>query len=182
MSPRGALAMLCHAPRARILCQKIPRGRHARASPRAHVQILPESSPSSALSLALPSLSPSSPVTALLIMSPPWSTSSCHRARPSHRPAPRCPRAGAAFETRWASSHRPPQSWPQEFCHASWPICACDAFCQPSFLGLPGASWTSWGFLEGLLAPPGPSWGLLGRDSLGPSGDSWGLLGTPGVS
>ena len=61
---------------------KIPRGRHARASPRAHVQILPESSPSSAPSLALPSLSPSSPVTAL--PGPPWGVLSDPRASSGH--------------------------------------------------------------------------------------------------
>ena len=38
---------------------------------------------------------------AFRITSPPLSTSSCRRARANHRPATMCPRASAAFETRW---------------------------------------------------------------------------------
>ena len=54
--------------------------------------------------------------------------------------------------------------------------------CPNPFLGLPGASWASWGFLEGLLAPPGHSWGEARWGRQGTPGASWGSLGCPETS
>ena len=134
ISSRDALAMLCHAPRARIPCNERKNTRAPCAGRCARMISLTDSLNFCARGLPhqrrhrhgnhLPHrqmgiiivivvaiigsvigravvISSSPPPSSSSLSSKSLSTSSCDRARPSHRPALECSHASAALETRW---------------------------------------------------------------------------------
>ena len=145
---------------------KTLRGRHARASPRAHVQILPESSPSSAPSLALLSLGPiltckkQYKINVFLLNMEVFSSTSQNAWQ--EWDAAHTPRERAKCRSRLGAAHM--------FSESFAPAKARRSFFAHQFVGRVG-------LLCGLLGPPEDSRGLPGAsgDLLWPPGASSGL-------